>query len=474
MNWAGEMPMGKFASRYQRLSVQDAGFLYLEHAGLPQHVAILAVAEGGPLHDQDGRLRLDAVRGEIGGRLQLVPRLRQLVLCPRVGQGLPLWVDDPGFDLANHVRAVQVPAPGGQRELLGLCDQLCLRLLDRTRPLWELWLVAGLAEGRVGLVLKLHHSLADGLAAVQLAGLLLDGTADAPSSTPPRWQPRPAPSGWALLADNLAGRSAALAAALTRLGHPGRLTAQARVLAGAAQMAAGGRRHQRRSVLRRPVSGRRRLAVVRAQLTVVKDVAHGHGATVNDLLLAAVSRGLRALLLARGTPVDAGLTLYASVPVALRAQADTAGLGNQVGLMVVPLPVGEPDPVERLRQITQATTERKHRPERLASLRPVGSLTILRALNRYSRHQHIVDLFVTNVPGPQRPLYLLGARLLEAFPVVQVAGNVPLSVAVLSYAGQLNIGIQSDPDGLPDLDVFADGLSRSLEELGAATAPHPG
>jgi diacylglycerol O-acyltransferase / wax synthase len=226
-------------------------------------------------------------------------------------------------------------------------------------------------------------------------------------------------------------------------------------------------------VLRRPVGGRRRLAVVRAGLAVVKDVAHGHAATVNDLLLAAVAGGLRALLLARGTPVD-GLTLYASVPVALRAGADTAGLGNQVGLMVVPLPVGEPDPVQRLGHITRATTQRKRRPERLASLRPVGSLTILRALNRYSRHQRIVDLFVTNVPGPPRPLYLLGARLMEVFPVVQVAGNVPLSVAVLSYAGQLNIGVQSDPDALPDLDVFVDGLRRSLEELGAATSPLTG
>jgi diacylglycerol O-acyltransferase / wax synthase len=183
------MTMGQFASRYQRLSVQDAGFLCLEHAGLPQHVAILAVAEGGPLHDPDGRLRVDAVRRELAGRLELVPRLRQRVLCAPVGQGLPLWVDDPGFDLANHIRAVQVPAPGGQRELLGLCDQLCLRLLDRTRALWELWLVAGLANGRVGLVLKLHHSLADGLAAVQIAGLLLDSTADAPNLARRRGSP---------------------------------------------------------------------------------------------------------------------------------------------------------------------------------------------------------------------------------------------------------------------------------------------
>jgi diacylglycerol O-acyltransferase / wax synthase len=397
------MTMSQSAGRYQRLSVQDAGFLDLEHAGLPQHVAILAVAEGGPLHDQDGRVRLDAVRRELDGRLQLVPRLRQRVLCPPVGQGLPLWVDDPAFDLANHVRAVHLPAPGGERELLELCDQLCLRLLDRARPLWELWLVAGLAEGRVGLVLKLHHTLADGLAAVQIAAVLLDLTADAHSPTPPPWQPRPAPSAWVLLADNLRGRSAGLAAALARLRHPGRLAAQARVLAGAGRLAAGGRRHRRRSVLRRPVGGRRRLAVVRARLAVVKEVAHGHGATVNDLLLAAVAGGLRALLVARGAPVDE-LILYASVPVALRARADTAALGNQVGLMIVPLPVGEPDPVQRLRHVTRVTTARKRRPELLASLRPAGSLTILRAFNRYSRHQRIVDLFVTNVPGPRLPL----------------------------------------------------------------------
>jgi diacylglycerol O-acyltransferase / wax synthase len=152
------------------------------------------------------------------------------------------------------------------------------------------------------------------------------------------------------------------------------------------------------------------------------------------------------------------------VPVALRARADTAGLGNQVGLMIVPLPVGEPDPVQRLRQVSQATIQRKRRPGLLASLRPVGSLTILRALNHYSRHPQIVDLFVTNVPGPKRPLYLLGARLLEAFPVVQIAGNVPLSVAALSYDGQLNIGIQGD----------LDGLHRSLDQLGPATPPLPG
>jgi len=469
MNWAGEMTMGQFASRYQRLSVQDAGFLYLEHAGLPQHLAIVAVAEGGPLHDPEGRLRADAVRGELAGRLELVPRLRQRVLSPRVGQGLPLWVDDPGFDLANHVRAVQVPAPGGQRELLGLCDELCLRLLDRAQPLWELWLVAGLANGRVGLVLKLHHSLADGLAAVQLAGVLLGGTVDAPGPVAP-WQPRPAPSGSALFADNLRGRSAALAAALARLRHPGTLTAQVRILAGASRMVRDGRRPSRRSPLRQPVGGRRRLVVVRARLAVVKDVAHGHHGTVNDVLLAAVAGGLRALLQARGVRVE-GLTLRASVPVALRAAAAGAALGNRVGLMVVPLPMDEPDPLQRLQHITQATTQRKHRPDVLASLRPVGSLTILRALNRYSRHQHLVDLFVTNVPGPQLPLFLLGARLLEVFPVVQVAGNVPLSVAVLSYDGQLNIGIQSDPDGCPDLDVFAAGLRRSLDELAAATPP---
>jgi len=459
-----EATMGQFASRYDRLSVQDAGFLYLERAGLPQHVAILVVAEAGPLHDRDGRVRLDAVRQELGRRLHQVPRLRQVVLRPPLTQGLPLWVDDAAFDLANHVRVVQLPPPGGERELLALCDQLCLRLLDRARPLWELWLVTGLAEGRVGLVLKLHHALADGLAAVQIAGVLLDASPGARSPAPPPWQPRSVPSGWALVADNLRGRSAALAAALARLRHPGTLTAQARVLAGAWHMVRGGRRHAPSSPVRRPVGGRRRLVLVRARLSVVKQVAHAHHATVNDVLLAGVAGGLRALLLGRGVPVEE-LTLRASVPVALRAATAAAALGNQVGLMVVPLPVDEPDAVQRLRHVTRATTERKQRPDVLAGLRPVGSLTLLRALNRYSRHQHLVDVFVTNVPGPQVPLFMWGARLLEAFPVVQVAGNVTLSTAVLSYDGQLNIGIQSDPDALPDVDIFADGLRRSLDEF---------
>jgi WS/DGAT/MGAT family acyltransferase len=281
------------------------------------------------------------------------------------------------------------------------------------------------------------------------------------------------PSGWALVADNLRSRGAALAAALARLRHPRTFLAQARVLGGAWHMVRDGRRPRRRSPLRRPVSGRRRLVLARAPLAVITQIAHAHQATVNDVLLAAVTGGLRALLLARGVPV-AGLMLRASVPVALRAPAAPAGaaaLGNQVGLMVVPLPVEEPDPVRRLRRIAQATIDRKRRPEVLAGLRPVGSLTVLRALNRYSRHQHLVDLFVTNVPGPQVPLFVVGARLLEAFPVVQVAGNVPLSVAALSYDGQLNLGVQGDPDALPDVDTFAAGLRRSLEELAAATPP---
>ena len=280
------------------------------------------------------------------------------------------------------------------------------------------------------------------------------------------------PSGWALTADNLQGRAAALAAALARLRHPGRLQAQARLLAGAWRMVRDGRRPPRRSPLRRPLGGRRRLVLARARLAVVKQVAHAHQATVNDVLLAAVAGGLRELLLAREVPVQ-GLALRASVPVALRGATASAALGNQVGLMVVPLPVGEPDVVRRLWWVTQATTQRKQRPEVLAGLRPVGSLTVLRALNRYSRHQHLVDVFVTNVPGPQQPLFVVGARLLEAFPVVQVAGNVPLSVAVLSYDSQLNIGVQSDPDALPEVEVFADGLRRSLEELYAATPSLP-
>ena len=202
------------------------------------------------------------------------------------------------------------------------------------------------------------------------------------------------------MADNLQGRAAALAAALARLRHPGRLAAQARVLAGAWRMVQDGRQPRRHSPLRRPVGGRRRLVLARARLAVVKDIAHAHQATVNDVLLAAVAGGLRALLLARGVPV-AGLTLRASVPVALRAQAAAVALGNQVGLMVVPLSVTEPDAAWRLRRIAQATTQRKRRPEVLAGLRPVGSLTVLRALNRYSRHQHLVDLFVPTSPAPR-------------------------------------------------------------------------
>ncbi len=455
-------------SRYERLSVQDAGYLYTERPGLPMHVGLLAVVEGGPLQDLHGRLRLDAIRQQLERRLPLVPRLRQVVRQPPLGQGLPLWVDDSAFDLANHVRVIGLPPPGDERQLLRLCDDLHLRLLERTHPLWELWLVPGLAGGRVGLILKLHHALADGLAAVRIAGTLLDATPDARAPEPPPWAPRPAPSGWALLADNLRVRSAAPGAALAGLGHPRALAGQARSFARALRMAFG-RRHRRppHAWLHRPVGDRRRLALARVRLAAVKDAAHAHQAKVNDVVLAAVAGGLRELLRGRGRPVD-GLSVRASVPAALRASADAGALGNRVGLMIAPLPLDEPDPAERLRRIADATAKLKRQPDALADLRPVRSLTLLRAMNRYIRHQRIVDVMVTDVPGPQVPLYVLGARLLEAFPVVVLAGNVTLSVAVLSYDGQLNIAVQSDPDGCPDMEVFADGLRRSLDELVAA------
>lgn len=446
--------------RLERLSALDVSTLRVERYGAPMHVAALAVVDGTALLDAAGRLRLEDVRAEVESRLRLAPRLRQVLTRPRRGLGTPVWADDPHFDIRQHVRAGAVPSPGDEAALLALCAELNEPRLERSRPLWQMWLLPGLADGNVGVLIRLHHAVADGIAAIAVIGALFDTTPDTPPLAVPAWRPAPEPGAWRIFSDGWCQRAAAMAAAGHKVRHPalafhrlGSLARQMRQLAGEGMAP--------RVSLNRPTGMSRRLKLVRADLAAVKAVAHGHAATVNDVVLTAVTCGARRLLADRGE-LTPGLILKASVATSIRGAGELADGGNRVAIMLAPLPVGEPDPARQLVQIAAATKERKRYPP----YQPAGRFG-QRWMVRAMPHQRLVNLFTSNLPGPPEPLYLAGGRVLEVFQVGVVQGNVTVGVGVLSYAGQLNFSVVGDSDAIPDLQVFADGLSCALTRLGA-------
>jgi WS/DGAT/MGAT family acyltransferase len=458
------------------LSPLDALFLYLESPRTPMHAGSVAIFEGNAFKNRDGVVHIEAIREQIGRRLDLVPKLRQRVRSPRIGQGGPVWVDDSAFDIAHHVRHIALPAPG--TELLELSGKLLAVPIDRAHPLWELWFVEGLEGERIGLVEKVHHALADGLASVELATVLLDfeshpALSEAPVSLP--WRSRPEPREATVVARDLVRRGTApVRTGLSLLGtleHPVHSIRRATELAGALGTLTTPRTIAPRSSINVAVGQGRRVAFVRQALDPLKAVERRFGVTINDVLLAAVSGGLRAQLIGRGESV-AGVTLQALVPVGMDPHGDHR-LGNRVSAMIVRLPLAKADPVARLVAVSQAIGRCKERRQAL-----VGGY-ITRALDPWPRsalsvgahlvhRQRLVNLVITNVPGPPVPLYSMGARMLEAFPIVPLAGNLSLGVAAFSYDGQLSIGILADRDRCPDVDVLARGIGTSFTELLAA------
>jgi diacylglycerol O-acyltransferase / wax synthase len=441
----------------ERLSPLDMSNLRVEDHGLPMHVAALLILEKGELATPRG---LDVLREAIAGRLCLVPRLRQVLYWPRPGLGPPVWTDCADFDVREHVRIRPVPAPGDEAALLQACAELNEPQLDRSRPLWQLWLLTGLADGGCALLIRLHHVVADGIAAMAMLGALFDLGPAIPVPAAPGWVPEPAPSVAELATDRLGRTRLAVARATRRAGHPAVLAARLSQLAQQARQAANDGRAPQLS-LNVPVGGRHRLVLVRADLERVRTAAHAQGGTVNDVVLTAVAGGARRLLQGRGE-LTSGLVVKASVPVSIRGPVQAGASGNRVGVMIVPLPVGKSSSADCLVAIIQATRERKRRPPYQPSARLLQRWFV-HAMSR----QRVVNLLVSNLPGPTTPLSCAGTGVREMFQIGVVQGNVPVSVGVLSYAGQLNVEIVGDPDAVPDLADFAAGVSATLHQLGA-------
>ncbi|HEX6311600.1 MAG TPA: wax ester/triacylglycerol synthase family O-acyltransferase [Acidimicrobiia bacterium] len=455
---------------YERLSALEASYLATESPEAPLHVGSLVFFDGAAFVDADGRFRLAEVRAHVAGRLDRIPGFRRRLM--NVPLGRPVWVDDPSFDIRHHVRHRQLRPPGTFDQLVALTVRLQMQPLERDRPLWELWFVSGLADGRVAVVEKIHHALVDGVSGVDVAAAIVDLSPEVAPAEPPVWTPRPAPSPASVLAAQAASGLVGTARTLgSVVRHPARTAAKVATLADAVRTLARPDTIAPGSSLNARRLGRRRsLELVDVSLADVQAIRHALGGTVNDVVLAAVTGGLRRLLQHRGDDVD-GRALRALVPVSIRSDDEHFRLGNRVAAMFAPLPVGDGDTVDRLRTIRTATREVKDHHQSAATKLFLQAAdhtpaVMLGPLSRFGvEHQPFINVIVTNVPGLQRPVYLMGAAMLEAYPIVPLAGSLVVSIGVVSYNGQLGLGLYGDADACPDLDVLARGIEHEFRVL---------
>ncbi len=452
-----------------RLSSIDASFLHQEGPASHMHIGGVLLFEGPAPAFED---YLDHVRS----RLHLVPRYRQKLATPPFETGRPLWVDDPDFNLEYHVRHTALPSPGSEEQLFLLVSRVASQPLDRSRPLWENWLVEGLSDGRFAIICKTHHSLVDGISGVDLGTVLFDLERDPapPAEDLEPWQPQREPSSAELAVAGVRGvvtTTADLATkAIGAATHPrSTLGALRDAGEGLGELVWAVLNPAPETPLNVPIGPHRRYAVVRAELSEFKEVKNALGGTVNDVVLAVVSGALATWLRSRGIRTE-GLEMRALVPVSVRTKDQHHELGNQLVVMRGPLPVYIDDPVARLGVVRKAMDGLKESKQAVgaATLTAVNNLappTILAQASRLNFSTRLFNLLVTNIPGPQVPLYVLGRRLEDLYPVAFLPENHALAIAIMSYNGGIDFGLLGDYDALPDIDVVAEGIAASLAEL---------
>ena len=454
-----------------RLTGLDASFLHLEDAASHMHVAGVMIFEGSPPPYEE---LLEA----IDRRLGLVPRYRQRLAFVPFGQGRPKWVDDPHLNLSYHVRSTALPSPGSEQQLRELAGRVFSQQLDRDKPLWEIWLVDGLEGDRFAMLSKTHHALVDGISGVDIMSVLFDTSPEpaTPTATGERWLPRPLPSPAQLLGEALVERAtvpAEIARSVRAVLRGPRLVAEGvrDAAIGVGAMAWAGLNPAPSSPYNKPIGPHRRFAWVRVNLADVKAIKNDLGGTVNDVMLATIAGALGKHLRGRGQNTD-GLELKAMVPVSVRADVERGALGNRVAAIMAPLPVWCQDPVARLDIVREELKGLKSGGQAvgaqvLTQLSGFAPPTVMDQASRVMARQRFFNLVVTNVPGPQIPLYLAGKRMIDTFPMVPLAKNQALGVALLSYAGHINFGLVGDFDLMWDLDEFTEDVRESLAELAA-------
>ncbi len=452
-------------SHHERLSALDDSFLELEDASSHMHIGAVAIF--------DGDVDIDAVHRLMEATLHRVPRYRQrIVYDPVFGQ--PAWVDDDRFNLTYHLRHTRLPHPGDDRQLKRLAGRIMSQQLDRGKPLWEMWLIEGLADGRVAILSKAHHCMIDGVGSVELTGAIMRPTADHDprlDEPPPRWVPRPRPSPAALVASEVIHRvTAPLTMLRDALGAPcASLRTLPRVVGGLASAIGTGLRSASSTPLNVAIGPHRRFDWAVMDLEVLKDVRTRLGGTVNDLVLAMLSGALGRFLVRRGVAVG-GLDFRAMVPVNVRTAATREHVGNQVAMMVVRLPLDEPDPQARLTRVVGETRRAKtsSQAEGMRALEDLSDRTFTTLLTEFARLTALsrpYNIVVTNVPGPPFPVHVLGARMSACYPLVPLFQNQALGVALFSYDGRLYWGFNTDWDVLPDVHELVEGVEREYAAL---------
>jgi diacylglycerol O-acyltransferase / wax synthase len=451
-----------------RLSAVDASFLAQEKQSSHMHVGALVIFDGpAPAREE--------FREHLGARLRRVPRYRQKLAFPRLEAGRPFWVDDPNFNLDYHVRHTALPKPGSDEQLRELAGRIFSQRLDRSKPLWEVWAVHGLESGCFAIISKTHHALVDGVAGVDIATVLFD-LSPVPDVLEPDdgWRAEPEPSDVDLIAEGVAGlvrTPFSLAGrALGALQRPGHTIGRVREGAeGLAEVVWAGLNPAPDVPLNVEIGPHRRVRWLQSRLADFKEVKNSLGGTVNDAVLAVVAGALRRWLMDRGVRTD-GLELRALVPVSIRNEDERGSLGNRIAAMRGPLPVYVDDPVERLRVVREGMGELKESKQALgaeviAGLTDFAPPTLLAQASRLNFSTRLFNLIVTNVPGPQFPLYLLGREMEEIVPIAFLPENHALAVAIMSYNGKVDFGLLADYDAMPDIDAFATHLEESLAEL---------
>jgi diacylglycerol O-acyltransferase len=454
-----------------RLTAVDASFLTNEHSNSHMHVGAILIFEGPPPRYVD---LVEHVRS----RLPLVPRFRQKLVVPPLEAGRPLWADDVNFNLTYHIRHTALPDPGGEEELKKLAGRVFSQQLDRLKPLWELWLVQNLERDRFALLTKTHHAMVDGVSGVDIGTVLFDVEREAePLKLEDDWVPQPEPGTTELVVRGVADAVAApvkLAERAIEVVRSPEATARKAVeaLEGVGEIVSAFADPAPDVPLNEEIGPHRRYVWARSELATFKRIKDSLGGTVNDVVLAVVTGALRSWLHGRGIRSE-GLELRALVPVSIRTADERGDLGNRIALMRGPLPVYIEDPVRRLRTISDAMAGLKRSKQALGAevisrFNDFAPPTLLAQASRINFSTRLFNLIVTNVPGPQMPLFVLGKELEDVFPVAFLPQNHCLAVAIMSYNGKVGFGLLADYDCMKDVEVVSNGLNESLAELEAA------
>ena len=450
------------------MTAVDASFLTNETSASHMHIGAVLVFEGPPPKYVDF---VEHVRG----KLDKVPRFRQRLMVPPLEAGRPLWADDVNFNLTYHIRHTALPEPGGEQQLKRLTGRVFSQQLDRSKPLWEMWLVVGLERDRFAVLTKTHHAAVDGVGGVDIGTVLFDlEPIPEPAPSEDGWVPAPEPSTAELIARGVTDAATApvklAERAVEAVRHPE--TAARRLgeaLEGLGEVVGAFADPAPDVPLNREIGPHRRFTWTRSELATFKLIKDALGGTVNDVVLAVVTGALRVWLHRRGIRTE-GLELRALVPVSIRAEDEHGNLGNRITAMRGPLPVYVEDPVRRLRVVSEEMEGLKRSKQALgaeviARFNDFAPPTLLAQASRINFSTRLFNLIVTNVPGPQLPLYVLGRELEEVFPVAFLPQNHALAVAIMSYNGRIGFGLLADYDELEDVETFAEGLSSSLAEL---------